>query len=128
MIVLQGTWKKQLRTKFRNWRRGEKREFNETGEGIQESDAADCTPSKKRRHISPDEPLELELDCEHENNKDLIQEECSKSKPKLSTLKQLMDATYDRRRQWIKTTIPTVSAVFETYPCLKTSGKIVSCM
>ena len=50
--------------------------------------------------------------------------EWDKPKPKLSTLKQLMDATYMRRREWIGH-CPSATEVLQTHPCM-TNGKIVS--
>ena len=66
----------------------------------------------------------LEEEGDYENNKDLIRVEWDKSKPKLSTLKELIDATYMHRREWI-CHCPLATEVLQTYPCM-TNGKIVS--
>ena len=48
-----------------------------------------------------------------------------KKKPKISRVKELIDATYKQRREWIEYNTPSVSEVFEEYPSLK-HGKVVS--
>lgn len=78
-------------------------------------------PAKRSR---ADEDI-LTEEGEYLNNKYLIQSEWEKSKPKLLTLKDLMDATFKRRREWISEDCPSANTVLETYPCLA-SGKIVS--
>ena len=88
-----------------------------SGEGELES----TSPAAKRRKSDNS----LEEDCEYEHSKDLIHLEWDKKKPKLSTLKELMDATFERRREWITLSCPSAENVLETYPCLA-HGKIVS--
>ena len=56
---------------------------------------------------------------------DLIHKEVAKKTPKLSTLKQLMDATFKRRRDWIRGCGPSANEVLDKYPCLQ-RGKMVS--
>lgn len=75
-------------------------------------------PAKKTRR-------ELDEECSFWNDKCQLQEEWVKSKPRISTLKQLMDATYKKRRGWITGCCPSASEVLQEYPCFK-SGKIVS--
>ena len=59
----------------------------------------------------------LEEEGDYEHNKDLIFLEWDMPKPKLSTLKELMDATYVRRREWIGHCCPLATGVMQTYPC-----------
>lgn len=112
-------------------RRGERQQNKEIFSGPGETtlptddedtnvDTQSAPPAKRRR----DEDS-LTEECEYENNKYLIQSEWEKSKPKLSTLKELMDATFKRRREWIGEYCPSANTVLEIYPCLA-SGKIVS--
>ena len=100
-MILQGTWRKQLRTRFRNSRRGDAKE-NVDPEDHQvqptndpESDVESTRPAAKKRN---DQQF-LEEEGDYEHNKDLISLEWDKPKPKLSTLKELMDATYVRCRE-----------------------------
>ena len=124
---MQGTWRKQLRTKFRNSRRGDTKEnIDPEDDGDQptndpENEVESTPPAAKKRK---DEQF-LEEEGDYENNKDLIRVEWDKPKPKLSTLKELMDATYMRRREWIGHCCPSATEVLQTYPCM-TNGKIVS--
>ena len=100
---MQGTWRKQLRTRFRNSRRYDTKEnIDPEDDGDQptndpENEVESTPPPANKRK---DEQF-LEEEGDYENNKDLIRVEWDKPKPKLSTLKQLMDATYMRRREWI---------------------------
>ena len=64
-------------------------------------------------------------DCEYEISKDQLSREMKKDKPNISRVKQLMDATYNQRREWIEYNAPSVSEVFEEYPSLR-NGKVVS--
>ena len=58
------------------------------------------------------------IDMEYENNKYLIECELSKTRPKISKLKDLMDETFEKRRSWIKETCPSATEVLLKYPCL----------
>ena len=46
-------------------------------------------------------------------------------KPKISRVKELIDAMYKQRREWIEYNTPSVSEVIEVYPSLQ-HGKLVS--
>ena len=123
---MQGTWRKQLLTKFRNSRRGDTKETDPKDDGDQptnnpENEVESTPPAAKKRK---DEQF-LEEEGDYENSKYLIRVEWDKPKPKLSTLKELMDATYMCRREWIGHCPPSATEVLQTYPCM-TNGKIVS--
>lgn len=80
-------------------------------------------PPKRRRE---DDGVDLyQKECEDEIFKDQLAREMEKKKPKISRLKELMDATHNTRRVWIESNAPSVIEVFEEYPSLK-HGKLVS--
>ena len=49
---------------------------------------------------------------------DQLIREMDKKKLKISRVKELMDATYKQRREWIVYNTPSGSEVFEEYPSL----------
>ena len=89
----------------------------------EEGETESIPPAAKKRK----DELFLEEEGDYEHDKDLIRLEWDKPKPKLSTLKELMDATYMRRREWITHCCPSAAEVLQTYPCMA-NGKIVSVM
>ena len=125
---MQGTWRRQLRTKFRNSRRGDAKENTDPQDNggqltddREEGEIESTPPAAKKRK----DELFLEEEGDYEHNKDLISLEWDKPKPKLSTLKELMDATHVQRREWIGHCCPSATEVLQTYPCMA-NGKIVS--
>ena len=103
-----------------------------SGEGSHTGDSMDgdggatkSSPPAKRRKENDDSEDLYRNDCEHEISKDQLSREMKKDKPNISRVKQLMDATYNQRREWIEYNAPSVSEVFEEYPSLK-NGKVVS--
>lgn len=120
LLNFKGSWKSQLRNKFKNWRRGS----NDRHEEGEEDNADDDTPASTTQ-VQTDSREELDDDANFENNKDLIVQEWDQAKPRLSVLKNLMDSTFKRQRDWINGTCPSALNVLATYPCLE-SGKMVS--
>lgn len=83
-------------------------------------------PAKRRKENDVSEVQDLyRNDCEHEISKDQLIREMKKDKPNMPRVKELMDATYKQRREWIEYNAPSVSEVFDEYPSLK-RGKVVS--
>ena len=136
-MTQQGTFRRQLRTKFKNMRRYDKDNDGDentppggessgctSGEGSHTGDNMDNPPAKRRKESDDSEDL-YRNDCEHEISKDQLSREMKKEKPRISRVKELMDATYKQRREWIEYNAPSVSEVFEEYPSLK-NGKVVS--
>ena len=80
-------------------------------------------PTKRRKEDDDLEDL-YQKECEEEIFKDQLAREVE-NKPKISRVKELMDATHSTRRVWIEGNAPSVSEVLEEYPCLK-HGKVVS--
>lgn len=112
--------------KFRNSRRGDTKENvdpeDDSDQPTNEDGEVESTPpaAKKRK-----DKAFLEEEGDYEHNKDLICLEWDKPKPKLSTLKELMDATYVRCREWITHCYPSAAEVLQTYSCMA-NEKIVS--
>ena len=71
-----------------------------------EGDTTSGPPSKRRREDNESEDL-YQNDCEHAICKDQLIREMEKKKPKISRLKELMDATY---KQWIEYSAPSETA------------------
>ena len=49
----------------------------------------------------------------------MIRIDWGKSKPKISTLKHLLDETFSKRRTWITGSYPAALEVLDTFPCLE---------
>ena len=98
-------------------------EGNHAG-GSLDGDGGASPPAKRRKEDEASEDL-YRNDCEYQISKDQLTREMQKKKPNISRVKELMDATYKQRREWIEYNTPSVSEVFVDFPSLK-HGKLVS--
>ena len=143
---LQGSWKQQLRRKFKNMRRpsGKKRPREESEAEREEPSVlegssstehgeplADSQPKKNRR------ASEIAVTEDEENGYDdnvaALAEETAKSEPSRKVIKSLMAKTFTKRRQWIFDECPRVQDVVDKFPPLlqglnnvRTSSTILS--
>lgn len=106
-----------MRTKFRNWRRESNRDGDHDSKKVNDDKEDDRNKTDEDNGAGGDDSKED--DAEYENNKDLISQEWRKSERLLSVLKDLMDKTYKRRRDWITGSCPSALNVLETYSCLE---------
>ena len=128
MPILQGSWKEQLRSKFKNMRRpprGEKRP--------RERDPEDEDQQPARRTRGGRIALTTDESAVYEENITNLNAELQKHKPKSKRIKSLMGATHNGRRAWIENDQPSVQAVLEKFILLKKpkhvghSSYIVTC-
>ena len=117
---IQGSWKEQLKQKFRNGRRGSghgKRPIS-TVEADKENQAgAAVRPSKKRRCVTvPEDDLDTD---KYTHNVEKLRNEYEKDEPRLKRVRSLMKKTFSGRQQWIQQDCPSVEEVLRTFPCLQ---------
>ena len=109
--ICQSSWRRQLRTKFKNLRRPDRA----SKAGI----AVPPAPKKARIVISlesPKGPSSSSM-AEYERHIQFLQESYSSNKWSLSSMLTLVKETADKCREWIQTTGPSVKQVLETFPC-----------
>ena len=133
---LKGSWKVQLRQKFKNKRRGlntggekgpeKRRREEETEDGCidEETEDSDMVHKAKRRS-SVRLPVEEKTRHIHEEQKKALQDELQKSKPSKQIVKKLMEDTSAGRILWIDQDSPMVEEILSEYPPLRNS-KMVS--
>lgn len=109
----QSSWRRQLRTKFKNLRRPERA----SKAGI----AVPPAPKKARVAVSEESDVELSSSAssmaEYERHVQFLQESYSSKRWSLSSMLTLLKETADKRREWIQTTGPSVEQLLETFPC-----------
>lgn len=127
---MQGSWKEQLRRKFKNLRRpstssgGSKRSREEHDGGrSDENDAPTRRPKKTRSEFAVTEAEGNSYD----DNVIELQMEAEKDAPSKTKLKRLMQDTFTKRRQWINNDLPTVLEVVEKFPPLKKPRSVSCC-
>jgi len=91
-----------------------------------EEDGTKAPPPKKARGQEVTITTTSEDTSYQEEVKEL-EEECKKGKPRRKKLRELMQATYIGRRDWIIHDIPTVDYIVEIFPLMKKPTH-VSCL
>ena len=120
---MQGSWKIQLRQKFRNLRRPEsnstKRKRDEQDENQDPAESGiRRQPKKSKRPTCTFEVTEEEEEtCEGKVLE--LHEESEKTKPSKRKVALLMKDTFTKRREWISKDQPTVEEVITKFPPLK---------
>ena len=127
---MQGSWKIQLRRKFKNLRRpessGRKRNRDEEDENQDPGEQGAGRQPKKAKRMRFEV---MEEEDEMYDGKVLeLQEEVTKRKPKKSKVASLMKDTFTRRRQWISQDLPSVEEVITKFPPLKKARTVSTCM
>ena len=127
---IKGSWKQQIRRKFKNLRAPpsdkRKRTRDENSENAEEPPPN--KPSKKRK-LFKNSDIDATEEEEEKYKTDIksLQEECAKDKPSKALVKTLMNDTLAIRRNWIDKEGPTVYEILENFPPLKMSSIYVSC-
>ena len=118
---MQGSWKIQLRRKFKNLRRpessGSKRSRDERDENEDLAESGVARQPKKAKR--PTFEVTEEEEETYEGKVLELQEEMKKSKPIKSKVASLMKDTFSKRRQWISQDLPSVEEVITKFPPLK---------
>jgi hypothetical protein len=91
---MQGSWKTQLKQKFRNGRRDNENVHNDDDDDMPSASA----PPKKKAHVETD----TVDDSEYEENLQKLDKELEKERPSRVTVRQLMKLTVDGRHKWIQ--------------------------
>jgi len=120
-----GSWKQQIRRKFKNMRAPPTNRSKRVREEDKENNDGEPplnTPSKKR-NLFKDNDIEVSEEDEEKYKTDIrsLQDECAKDKPNKKLLKKLMKNTLAMRRHWIDKECPTVLEILERFPSLKSS-------
>ena len=121
VFYVQGSWRLQLRSSFKNFRRDYPR-----------NDATDKQSSKKRRvGHTPDDAVDVEAaadenaDEEYEEAIKDMQAEYAKGKKggrNHSLIKELMEKkTHATRQKWIQLNNPAIADVIDLFPALSTT-------
>ena len=125
----QGSWKESLRTAFKNFHRD--RPGDEENKPPSTSTQGCQQPPSKRLRQEPNEQAKDGGDITEEDYQQAVasrKSEWKKGKHKRdhAVIKELMEKTFTRRRQWITgEKSPLVCEVVEEFPCLR-STKVVS--
>ena len=116
LSLLQGSWKEQLRMKFRNFRRPVRVEKHPRESEEEENEVTTQAPKRSRggKVVMTDEDTQ-----QYEEKAGRLRDECGKQNPKKKRVKRLMEATYNGRRAWVEDDLPRVFDVLEKFPPLK---------
>lgn len=109
--ILQDSWKRKLRQKFKNIRRPSRAERA----GIE-------VPEKKRKLEVPpqntEQPTASDL-AEYEEHCQHLNKVYESHKWTVAGMTTLMEVTAKQRSMWIKEESPTVTSILQKFPCLQ---------
>lgn len=113
--ISQSSWRRQLRTKFKNLRRPDRA----SKAGI----VVPPPPQKAKTAVSTgiseySEEPSSSLVAEYERHIQFLQRSYASKKWSVSSMITLMEQTADMRREWVQKDEPSVSQVLEKFPCL----------
>lgn len=119
--VVQGSWKRKLRQKFKNLRRPAR---------ARKAGITVPPPAKKKKDEGSIEPSgsigpSLSDLAEYDQHINHIQKCYSSQKWSVASMTQLLQETAVERRRWIREDCPSVKEVLLKFPCL-TEPKLVS--
>ena len=144
VTMLQGSWKEQLRRKFKNMRTpsankryrvndegnhgGHSGDPDDGNSGDQRtstsSDPDSSQPRKRARLTTATTERSEDEETKYEQNVTDLCDEMKKEKPSKKVIKSLMIDTFGVRRNWIMVDHPSVQDVLEKFPPLKTAQHV----
>jgi hypothetical protein len=108
-----GSWRSKLRTKFKNLRRPNR---------AQKAGIIVPPPSKRAKIPSPTPASPSASDtAEYDRHVSFLQRSFMSKKWSLASMLTVLEETAELRRTWIREENPSVSEIFEKFPCLSDS-------
>ena len=121
--TVQGSWKTQLRQKFKNLRRpgpSESGSNKRSREDTEDQNHDPCGVSARQpKRAKSHSVFEITEEDTYEQNISELHEEVGKDKPSKRKISSLIEQTFTKRRQWITQDLPSVEEVLQKFPPLK---------